>query len=66
MIIKAQNALSGKIVGAAIAVHRVLGPALFFELNGLGFMVRKQVPVDILYKGQKLEVGYRIDLLVEA
>jgi len=71
---KAENALSEKIIGAAIEVHRILGPgllesayeaALFFELHGLGFIVQKQVPVDILYKGQKLEVGYRIDLLVE-
>jgi len=69
-----ENVLSEKIIGAAIEVHRELGPgllesvyeaALFHELTDQGLLVRKQVPVDVIYKGQQLAVGFRIDLLVE-
>ncbi len=69
-----ENALSEKILGAAIEVHQELGPgllesayeaALFFDLNSLDLMVQKQVPLDISYKGNILKVGFRMDLLVE-
>lgn len=69
-----ENDLSELIIGAAIEVHRELGPgllesvyeaALFFELNSKGLHVQKQVPVETSYKGQKMEIGFRVDLLVE-
>lgn len=69
-----ENALSEKIIGAAIEVHQELGPgllesayeaALFFKLSTLDLTIQKQVPVDISYKGNILEVGFRMDLLVE-
>ncbi len=69
-----ENELSEKIIGAAIEVHKELGPgllesiyeaALFQELSSLGLHVQRQVPVETSYKGQKLGVGYRFDLLVE-
>jgi GxxExxY protein len=69
-----ENQLSEKILGAAIEVHRELGPgllesvyeaALFSELNEQGLYAQRQVPVEAMYKGKKLEVGFRIDLLVE-
>lgn len=69
-----ENALSEKIIGAAIEVHKELGPgllesayeaALFFELNNLDLIVQKQVPLDISYKGNILKAGFRMDLLVE-
>ena len=68
------NEYSGKIIGAAIEVHRHLGPGLLesayeeclhYELVRNGLSVRRQEPVPILYKGVKLEYGYRIDILVE-
>lgn len=68
-----ENKLSEIIIGAAIEVHRELGPgllesvyeaALFIELNNLGLVVQKQVPIETYYKGNQLEVGFRIDLLV--
>ena len=74
MSVSLENLLSKKILGAAIEVHRELGPGLlesayeaarFYEINSLGLQVQKQVPVNITYKGQQLEIGYRIDLLVE-
>ena len=68
------NELTSIIIGCAIAVHKELGPGLlesvykeclFFELQQVGLKVEKEVPVPILYKGHKLECGFRIDLLVE-
>ena len=66
--------LSEKIIGAAIEVHRAIGPgllesvyekALSHELKLQGFSVQQQVPVPLTYKGIDLECGYRLDLLVE-
>lgn len=64
------NNLTGKIIGAAIEVHKVLGPGLLesayeeclareFVLRGIPFERQKPLPKDV-----KLECGYRIDLLV--
>ena len=38
---------------------------LFYELNKEGLLVIKQMPMPLIYDGQRLEIGYRIDLLVE-
>jgi len=63
-----------KIIGAAIEVHRHLGPgllesvyeaALAFELGRLGLSVERQQPVRVVYKGLSFEEGYRLDLLVD-
>ena len=68
-----ENQLAEKIIGAAIEVHKELGPgllesayeaALFFELNSMNLLVQKQVPVQTVYKGQSLDVGFRLGLLV--
>jgi GxxExxY protein len=66
--------LSNKIIGCVIEVHKYLGPGLMesayerclsYEINaaGLKHEVQKQIPIE--YKGIKLDVGYRIDLIVE-
>lgn len=56
-----------------MAVHTVLGPGLLestyeaclaFELQNRGVSVRAQVPLPVVYQGQRLEIGYRIDLLI--
>ena len=66
--------LSNDIIGAAIEVHRVLGPGLLesayeeclsHELNLRGISSRRQVPLPMEYKGLKLDCGYRLDLVVE-
>ena len=65
--------LTEKIIGAAIEVHRKLGPGLLesvyeealcyeFELQGMKY--QRQVPADIVYKGKVIK-GQKIDLLVE-
>jgi GxxExxY protein len=62
------------IIGAAILVHRVLGPGLLesayeaclaFEPKKRGLSVEQQKPLPLIYEQVKLDCGYRIDLLVE-
>lgn len=68
------NNLTEQIIGAAIEVHRTLGPGLLesayqecllFELKRLNLNVTKEIALPITYKDLKLDHGYRIDLLVE-
>ena len=65
--------LTRAIIGAAIEVHRILGPgfletiyerALAFELAARGLLVEQQVQVDIHYKGHVIS-GQRLDLVVQ-
>ena len=68
------DSLSNRVIGCAIEVHRELGPGLLesayeqclaheLKLGGIQFDRQKNLPVE--YKGQKIDCGYRIDLLVE-
>jgi GxxExxY protein len=68
------NRISGAIVDAAVKVHSRLGPGLLesayqgclaHELRKRGFRVETQVGLPVVYEGEKLELGYRMDLLVE-
>lgn len=68
------NQISGEIVDSAIHLHSALGPGLLesaYEVclahdpRERGFSVRAQVPLPVVYKGIRLEHGYRIDMLVE-
>jgi GxxExxY protein len=68
------NQVTGSIIGAAIDVHRSLGPGLLesayeaclaFELAQRGLKVEQQKPLPLVYKEVKLDCGYRLDLLVE-
>jgi GxxExxY protein len=69
-----ENELSYKIIGVVIELHKQIGPgllesayenALAYELRSLGLEVSQQVSVPFVYKEVQLEVGYRIDILVE-
>lgn len=69
-----ENELSYIIIGAAIKLHSTLGPGLLesvyettlaYDLRELNLNVRTQVPMPLVYKEVKQDVGYRIDLLVE-
>lgn len=69
-----ENEISSKIIGAAIEVHKQLGPGLLestyetclaYELRQIGLTVKQQQPLPVIYKEVKLDAGYRIDLLVE-
>ncbi len=65
--------VSKKIIGAAIEVHKHLGPGLLesafeeclsYELTINGLFIKRQKPVPVVYKEVKLDCGYRIDILV--
>jgi GxxExxY protein len=67
------NELTHQIIGAAIEVHRLLGPGLLesayeeclcHELCQRGIPFERQKPIPVVYKGVKLDCGYRLDLLV--
>jgi GxxExxY protein len=67
------NKITEAIIGAAIEVHRNLGPGLLesayreclrYELMQKGYDAPKEVPLPVIYKGTKLDCGYRMDLLV--
>ena len=69
-----ENEISEKIIGCAIAVHRALGPGLLEsayeeclaeEMRFQGINFERQKPVPLIYRSIKLEVGYRLDFLVE-
>lgn len=68
-----ENQLSREIIGAALEVHKVLGPGLLesayetslareLELRGIEF--KRQVGLPLIYKDAACDVGYRLDLLV--
>jgi len=68
------NEITHEVIGAAIEVHKVLGPGLLesayeacpcheFAIRNIGF--QKQKPVPLVYKEIKLDRGFRLDLLVE-
>jgi GxxExxY protein len=65
--------ITGQIIGAAIEVHRALGPGLLesayeeclcHELRSRGVPFDRQLPLPVTYKGITLECGYRLDLFV--
>ncbi len=67
------NEITAKIIGAAIEVHRILGPGLLesayekclcLELGWRGMPYEKQKDLFVEYKGVKLDCGYRLDLVV--
>ena len=67
------NDITGQVIGAAIEVHKQLGPGLLEsaykeclckELNLSGISFEKEKPIKLIYKGLELECGYRIDILV--
>ena len=68
------NELSSKIIGAAIEVHKALGPGLLesayeeclcHELFLRKVPFERQKPLPLNYKGKQLDCGYRVDLVVE-
>jgi GxxExxY protein len=68
------NDRSGRVVDAAMKVHSALGPGLLesayeaclaYELRKRGLRVLAQVPLAVVYDGVRIELGYRVDLLVD-
>jgi len=68
------NEITRQIIGAAVEVHRALGPGLLesayeaclaFELAERGLRIERQKALPVVYREVKLDCGYRLDLLVE-
>ena len=73
-MVKELNKITETVIGAAMAVHKELGPGLLesayeacmvFELADRGLAVEQQKPLQVKYRDVKLDCGYRLDLLVE-
>jgi GxxExxY protein len=68
-----ENELSKIIIGACIEVHKELGPGLLesvyehclaHELRGKGLDVKKQHALPVIYKGEQMDMGFRLDIWV--
>jgi GxxExxY protein len=69
-----ENDIGQRVLGCALAVHRVLGPGLLesayeaclaHELSKAGLVFDRQLTLPVTYDGMVVDVGYRLDLLVE-
>ena len=69
-----RDPLTDRVIGLAIGVHRELGPGLLesayeeclcYELEQSGIVFGRQVPLAIVYKGTRLDCGYRLDIVVQ-
>lgn len=74
MINMTENELSRIVFDAALKVHQNLGPGLlesayeeclFYELNKTGLKVEKQKALPLIYEEIKLDIGYRLDIILE-
>ncbi len=72
--LRKEDEITGKIIGAAIEVHRQLGPGLLesayqiclaHEMRLRGIQFGREKPLPVVYKGVSLDQGYRLDFLVE-
>ena len=68
------NEITGEIIDASIKIHKILGPGLLesvyeeilhYELTQRGILSQRQAPLPVVYGEIKMEIGFRIDLLVE-
>jgi GxxExxY protein len=68
-----ENQIAAAVVDAAFKIHTTLGPGLLesvyestleYELRKRGLSVRRQISLPVYYEGLKLELGYRVDLIV--
>ena len=68
------EAAARQCIDAALQVHKTLGPGLLesayehclaHELQRRGVQVQRQLPLPVVYEGEKLEAGYRLDLVVD-
>lgn len=68
-----ENDISYLIRGAIFKVYNILGPgllesvyvaALVYELNKVGLQLKTEVPLPVIYEDQKMEIGFRLDILV--
>ena len=68
------NEISGRIVETVVTIHRELGPGLLesvyhriltYELKKQNLQVESECPIEVLWDGQRMDLGFRADLIVE-
>ena len=68
------NRTSFAVINCAIKIHRALGPGLlesayeeclYYEMNGAGLFIERQLPLPLTYHDTRMEIGYRVDFRVE-
>ena len=73
-MVDAPDALTSRVIGLAIEVHRALGSGLLgsayeeclcFELTSHGIRFNRQVPLPVIYKSAHLDCAYRMDIVIE-
>jgi GxxExxY protein len=73
-IAMSENAITERIIGCAIKIHKALGPGLlesayeeclFYELSKTNLKIERQKALPLIYEAVKLECGYRADFLIE-
>ena len=73
-MVDAPDALTSRVIGLAIEVHRALGPGLLesayevclcFELTSHGIPLKRQVPLPVIYKSVHLDCAYRMDIVID-
>jgi GxxExxY protein len=69
-----ENEIANIVFDCALKVHQALGPGLlesayeeclFYEIKENGIFVEKQKPLPLIYKEVKLDIGYRVDIIIE-
>lgn len=69
-----EDELSNIVIGLAIIVHKNLGPGLlessykeclYYEISKAGLHVEKEKPMPLIYEEVKMDIGYRLDIIVE-
>jgi len=69
-----EDGISNDIIGCAINIHKMFGPGLLesaykeflcYDLQEMGYYVEKEKSMPVIYKEVKLELGYRMDIVVE-
>jgi len=69
-----ENSISNDIIGCSIQIHKTFGPGLlesayqeflYFDLKQLGYYVEKEKTMPVVYKEVRLNLGYRLDIVVE-
>ena len=69
-----ENEISFSVIGIAIALHKTIGPgllesayasALAYDLIEHGFEIKTEVQMPFIYKDTKMDIGYKVDLIIE-
>lgn len=69
-----ENLIGEAVLGCAVKVHRALGPGLLesayeaclaHEIRKAGLQIERQLTLPVIYDGERIDLGYRLDMLVE-